>query len=550
MASQDAIDYEAKLRRRILWKLDCHILPPLALLWLANFIDRSNVGNARIAGLEKGTHLHGNQFNSVLAVFYASYLIVEVPSNWILRRMGANRWIPIIVCAWGIVTTLTGLVQNFGGILAIRIVLGACEGGLLPGIILYLSMIYKRHELQLRVGVFYASASLSGAFGGLLATAILKMDGLGGLAGWRWIFILEGICTVLFGLMAAIFLPADIASASFLTTEEREFALARFNSDLPPRATTVNESDRSSADINEKEKQEDLQRENASEEPPSHGSGSQAEMFEWREVIRGATDIQTWLTGIAYFGLIVGLYSYSLFLPTIVAGLGYTGSAAQLHTVPPYVPAAVLTVVVAFLSDRLRWRGPFILICLPIAIVGYIVAITAKTNTGRYAAVFRASTAPINILLSLFSNPQSHGSGRISFWPFNTVQFSQLLDAEIQNLTVYSRSILPNNSSGHFKRATTVALQLAIANCGGFLATFAYTPDQAPRYIKGHSIALAFLILAWVLIAANVCYCLWENKARADGRRQYNLTKYQELWDSGKTRAPIGDRHPDFRFTL
>ncbi|KAJ4478051.1 MFS transporter [Lentinula aciculospora] len=529
MTSPDIVDYERKMTRRVLWKLDCHVLPPLALassifidssfdnectqLWLANFIDRSNVGNARIAGLETDTHLHGNQFNTVLAVFYVSYMLVEMPSNWILKKMGANRWLPIIVCAWGIVTTLTGLVHNFGGILAIRIVLGACEGGLLPGMILYLSTIYKRHELQLRVGIFYASASLSGAFGGLLATAILKMDGIGGLAGWRWIFILEGICTILFCLVALFVLPADIASARFLTTEEREFAVARFNLDLPPKLAQGTDGERNSVDFSEKKKQSEIRRENASDDITT-GATQEEEQFEWREVMRGVWDVQTWLTGFAYFGLIVSLYSYSLFLPTIVAGLGYTGSAAQLHTVPPYVPAVVLTVIVAFLSDRLQWRGPFILICLPVAIVGYIVAITAETNTGRYAAVFLMATGVYSSGPSILS-------------------------------------ILPNNSNGHYKRATTTALQLAVANCGGFVATFAYTPDQAPKYIRGHTISLCFLILAWILIAANVCYCLWENKARAEGRRQHNLTQYQELWDSGKTRAPIGrDRHPDFRFTL
>jgi len=503
----------------VLWKLDCHILPPLALLWLANFIDRSNIGNAKIAGLTTDTHLKGNQFNSALAVFYASYLLVEMPSNWVLKRMGANRWLPIIVCAWGIVTTLTGLVQNFGGLLAVRLILGACEGGLLPGIILYLSTIYKRHELQLRVGIFYASASLSGAFGGLLAFVIIKMDGIGGLDGWRWIFILEGICTVLFCIIATLVLPADIATARFLNNEEREFAVERFNLDLPPIAAQTNVqvvdtgSNRNSIDISEKEKEEDIRRENVSEDIITPGATQEEEHFEWREVMRGVLDIQTWLTGIAYFGLIVSLYSYSLFLPTIVAGLGYSGGEAQVHTVPPYVPAAVLTIVVAYLSDRLRWRGPFILIFLPIAIVGYIIAITATTNNARYAAVF-------------------------------------LMAAGVYPSGPCILSILPNNGNGHYKRATTTALQLAIANCGGFVATFAYTPEQAPKYIRGHTISMAFLILAWVMIAVNVGYCLWENKARAEGRRQSNITKYQQLRDEGKTRAPIGDRHPAFRYTL
>jgi len=237
------------------------------------------------------------------------------------------------------------------------------------------------------------------------------------------------------------------------------------------------------------------------------------EQFEWGEVIRGCLDIQVWLTGFGYFGFIVSLYSFSLFLPTIVTGLGFSGEIAQLRTVPPYVPAVVLTVVVAVLSDRYKWRGPFILIVLPLAIIGYIIIIVAKTNTVRYAAVF-------------------------------------LIAAGIYPCGPCILSILPNNSSGHYKRATTTAMQLMIANCGGFVATFAYTPDQAPRYIKGHSIVLAFVCLAWVLMGANVVYCMWENKARREGRREGNITKYRQLWNAGKTRAPIGDRSPEFMFTL
>ncbi|KAF8165361.1 MFS general substrate transporter [Crassisporium funariophilum] len=509
----NAIDTHAQMTKRILWKLDCHILPPLALLWLANFIDRSNIGNARIAGLEKDANLHGNQFNTALAVFYVTYLVVELPSNMVLKKMKANRWIPLLVFLWGIVTTLTSLVHNFGGILGIRLVLGLCEGGLLPGIILYLSTIYKRHELQLRVGIFYASASLSGAFGGLLATAIIKMDGVGGLAGWRWIYILEGLATILASVIAAYILPEGLSTASFLTEEERIFAVRRFR--LDDITMPISSPETPSKTLDESKGEDDMRVEHVevSKSFKALQKDPEEEKFEWSEVIRGITDIQTWLTGAAYFGLIVSLYSYSLFLPTIVSGLGYSGPAAQLHTVPPYVPAAVLTVVVAFLSDRLKWRGPFILICLPFAIIGYILAIVAENNRTRYIAVF-------------FMAAGVYPSG------------PSIL------------SILPNNSSGHYKRATTTALQLAIANAGGFVATFAYTPDQAPKYIRGHTIALAFVSVAWVLIACNVAYCLWENKARREGKRDDNLVKYQALVESGKTRAPIGDRHPDFRFTL
>ncbi|EKM59177.1 uncharacterized protein PHACADRAFT_205354 [Phanerochaete carnosa HHB-10118-sp] len=506
------------LTRKVLWKLDTHVLPALAFLWLANFIDRSNIGNASIAGLQTDLHLHGNQYNTALAIFFVSYIIVEVPSNWVLKKIKPSRWLPFIVAIWGVVTTMTGVIQNFSGLVAIRFFLGMCEGGLLPGIVLYLSTLYRPHELQQRVGIFYASASLSGAFGGLLASAILKMDGVGGLAGWRWIFILEGIATVLIAIFSWATMPADLSSAKFFTDEEREFALWRFReahsvvtgAPLSEPAQKINTEGDGDIDA---EKEGEVRIE--SQPPQPVAVHQEDELFEWREVMRAVLDVQVWLTAFAYMGIIVSLYSYSLFIPTIVAGLGYTGEEAQLHTVPPYVPAVVFTVVVAFASDRVKMRGPFMLFFLPIAAAGYILAIVAKasTNLQRYVAVHLIATG---------------------IYPCGPCILS----------------ILPNNCAGHYKKATAVALQLAIANCGGFVATFAYTSDQAPQYKTGHSIVLGFVVAAWVFVALNVIYCMWENKARADGRRDGQIEKYQELWDTGKTRAPIGDRSPSFRFIL
>lgn len=414
MSSNDPNDiedaYARGMTKRILWKLDSNILPPLALLWLANFIDRSNIGNARIAGLEKDTHLVGNQFNVLLTLFYVTYVLVEVPSNIVLKKMQPNRWIPLLVFLWGIVTILTCVVKDFKDLVIIRLFLGICEGGLLPGLVLYLSTLYKKHELQLRVGIFYASASLSGAFGGLLASAILKMDGLANVPGWKWIFILEGMATVVIAGIAFLILPKDLASAKFLTPEERTFAVERFRRGninlVVSRAGTVREDNLpGSGNAFDAEKSESVSVREATSIDPL--AVEEEEHFEWREVWRGITDIQTWLTGIAYFGLVVGLYSYSLFLPTIIAGLGYSGIQAQLRTVPPYVPAAVMTVVVAIYSDRLKWRGPFILMCLPFSIIGYIIAITATTNKARYVAVFFMS---VGVYPSIRKRPDPCGA--------------------------------------------------------------------------------------------------------------------------------------------
>lgn len=144
-----------------------------------------------------------------------------------LKKLRPSRWLPTIMVAWGLVMTLMGLVQDYKGLLIARIFLGVTEAGLFPGVAYYLTMWYCRHEIQFRQAMFFSAASVAGAFSGLLAFAISKMDGVGGLQGWRWIFILEGILTVLVAC-ASFFLLYDFPeTASFLTEEEREFVIYR-----------------------------------------------------------------------------------------------------------------------------------------------------------------------------------------------------------------------------------------------------------------------------------------------------------------------------------
>ena len=150
------------LNQRITRKFDTYIVPWLFGIWLLAFIDRSNIGNARIDGLATDLKLDGNKFNIALTVFYIPYVLVDVPSNWVVKYFGANFYLPGLLIAWGIVGMCTGFVKSYGGLLACRFFLGLCEGGLLGGMILYLSMFYRRHELLFRIGMFYCAAPLSG----------------------------------------------------------------------------------------------------------------------------------------------------------------------------------------------------------------------------------------------------------------------------------------------------------------------------------------------------------------------------------------------------
>jgi MFS family permease len=149
-----------------------------------------NIGNARIAGLQKDLNMTDFQYSLALTITFIPYIIVEIPAALMVKRIGANTLLPVMATLWGIITTLQGLVTSYSGLLVARFFLGLVEGGLIPGVVLVMSRFYKRDQIQLRFALFFTAASLTGAFSGLLASAILGMDGRAGHKGWQWIFIL------------------------------------------------------------------------------------------------------------------------------------------------------------------------------------------------------------------------------------------------------------------------------------------------------------------------------------------------------------------------
>lgn len=158
---------------------------------LFSFIDRSNIGNARIDGLTEDLDMGtGTLFNIALLVFYVPYILVDVPSNWIIKRVKAGIYLPTLILCWGLVCTFMGFTKSFGGLVACRLLLGLFEGGILGGVIVYLAMFYRRHQMLVRCGLFYSAAPLSGAFGGLLASALGQIEH-GGYNRWPWIFFSE-----------------------------------------------------------------------------------------------------------------------------------------------------------------------------------------------------------------------------------------------------------------------------------------------------------------------------------------------------------------------
>jgi MFS family permease len=194
--------------RRITTRIDSYIIPFVSILYLMAFLDRVNIGNARAFGLESDLHMGGVEYNTALTIFFVPYILCEIPSNILIKYLSPRVWLSICCIGFGAVTVFQGLVQNYGGLLTTRFFLGLFECVMFPACFYLLGSWYRRAEAQKRFSLFFSSTSLAGAFGGLLASGIGKMDYVRGYRGWRWIFILEGIFTVLLGIFFLFTFPS------------------------------------------------------------------------------------------------------------------------------------------------------------------------------------------------------------------------------------------------------------------------------------------------------------------------------------------------------
>ncbi|KAL2831010.1 major facilitator superfamily domain-containing protein [Aspergillus pseudoustus] len=336
--------------KKVLRKMDLNIIPIVSVLYLLCFLDRGNIGNARIEGLLDDINMSGSQYNMCLTAFFFTYAVFELPSNMVLKRLRPSTWLSSIMVGVGVVMTLMGIVQNYHGLLISRIFLGIAEAGLYPGVAFYITTWYCRHDAQLRQAMFFSAASVAGAFSGLLAFAIAKMDGVGGLEGWRWIFILEGILTVVVSVSAFFIIPDYPHTAGFLAEDEKAWVISQLRN--------------------------------------QYGSGvEESKSFQWKYLWLAVSDFQIWIGLVALYGILCPLYGISFFLPSIIRDLGYSSSNSQLLTVPIYVTAALIAVLSAWLSDRAKKRSPFLIFHCSCIILGFTI-VMATTGRGVPGVVY------------------------------------------------------------------------------------------------------------------------------------------------------------------
>jgi len=340
--------------RKLMWKIDLRVVPVLCILYLLAFLDRVNISNAALYGLKTDLNLgNGTKYNTVLVIFFVPYVLAEIPSNIVLKRFKPHVWLSACMFLFGLMTVIMGLVQNYGGILAVRFFLGLFESGMFPGCFYLLACWYKRSEAQKRYSFFFSSTTLAGAFGGLLAAAIGKMDGMRGYRAWRWIFILEGCLTLTVGILFYWLIPDFPEECKWLKDNERAFLKAKLEADTGD----------------------------------SHRHGQ----LTVKTVLNILSDYKIIIGGFMYLGLIVPAYGYAYFSPQIVKNLGYTTIETQLRSVPPWACAFALAMLTATFSDLVRHRFLFVMIPISISMAGFITLFKIyglKHIHTQYAALF------------------------------------------------------------------------------------------------------------------------------------------------------------------
>ncbi|KAI1330341.1 MFS general substrate transporter [Xylariaceae sp. FL0255] len=347
--------------RKMLNRIDWHILPFVSILYLLAFLDRVNIANANTFNLQQDLHLKGTQYNTALTIFFVPYIFFEVPSNILLRRFSPRIWLCGCMFTFGVVSVLQGLTQNYSGLLATRFFLGVFETGMFPGCFYLIGMWYKRSEAQKRYSLFFSSTSLAGAFGGLLASAIGLLDGKRGYSGWRWIFILEGALTVVVAVIFFFYFPSFPEEAKWLTEEERAYVRARLHAD--------------------------------------QGNNAAERKVTFKDFLTAMKDHRVWLGGFMYLGLIVPAYSYAFFAPTIIKTYHYSAIQTQLHSVPPWVASFGFSLIIATLSDWTRHRAFFAIAPLALTIAGFATLLKVHHNTTvEYAMLHLVTSGTYGVL--------------------------------------------------------------------------------------------------------------------------------------------------------
>ncbi|RAH68083.1 MFS general substrate transporter [Aspergillus aculeatinus CBS 121060] len=349
-------EFARKTEGELLKKIDRRILPLVVLIYLFNYLDRNSITQARVYGLQEDTHLKGAEYQTVISIFSVGYILMQVPSTMLMTKLRPSIYLPSCMIIWAIVSGCTAATHNVGSIMAVRFLLGFVEAPFFPGAIYFLSCWYTKKELGVRTALLVSGILLSNAFAGLISAGILTgMNHTTRLASWRWLFIIEGLATVVVALVAMAFLPDFPATTKWLTEAERIVAQARLA--------------------------EDAGSENALEDEKVPLP---------RALIWAAKDVRTWIFACMQMATTATI-SFSHFFPTLIKEIGFSNNTVVLLlTSPPYVVGFFWAVGWGWWADKRQTRSIPAGVSEGVAILAAIllIAVPESQQWARYAFTF------------------------------------------------------------------------------------------------------------------------------------------------------------------
>ena len=361
--------------RSVLRKVAWRLLPLIALMYLLNILDRANVGFARLT-MQPDLELSDAVFDFGYGIFYFGYLLFEVPANLLLRRVGARRWMARIMISWGLVSMLTLAVTGVWSFYAVRILLGIAEAGFFPGIVLYLTYWFPARERARAMAFFMMASALAGVVGNPVSGNVLYyLNGVGGLHGWQWLFLVEGLPSVLLGIVVLFYLPDGPHQASWLSAAEREHLIESLNREEMTRLT-------------------------------QHG----ADRF--RAMLHG----RVWLLIGIYATVAIGSNAAGAKLAQLVKGLfeGYTEDTIGWLVALPHLCAVIAMVVIGTHSDRTGERRGHVAFSATVGAAGWVLAWIGWTTSSPWmglAGFCIAQAGMMSMLPTFWAIPTAFLSG-------------------------------------------------------------------------------------------------------------------------------------------
>lgn len=315
-------------QEQVFAKIARRLIPFIMLLYVVNYIDRVNVAFAALT-MNKDVGLSATAYSFGGTTFFLGYMLFQVPANLMLEKFGARRWIFFILAVWGLISSANALISDPYTYYILRLLLGVAEAGFFPGMLLYMTYWFPQSYRSRFIGIFMAAIPMSNIIGGPISTSILEMDGIWGLHGWQWMFVLEGIPAVACAVFALALLPDRPASASWLSADEKAYVAQR------------------------------LKKEDTSEH---HNL--------WPALM----DVRVWAIGLVLAGNQVGLYGVQLWMPLMVQSMGFSNFANGFVVAVPFLCAMLAMIYWGIRSDRKRERIWHVASSLLLAAAGLMLA--------------------------------------------------------------------------------------------------------------------------------------------------------------------------------